>query len=142
MDTVEVSEVFNKTPEDPRSRLNDKATCQTEPLRRTRRFRATPSPISDPSEARLTRSSRSTPPLAILPTPSDTAPPSPPSLSSRHVSCPVCSKILLEKSLTRHLASVHKMRTASVTNEKAGVRTVSQSEAVSTPQRKSGRKRS
>ena len=152
MDTDEASEVFSKTPEDPRSRQNDKTTCQTEPMRRTRRCRATPSPIGqltgsvNQSEARTTRSCRSTPPLtapSTLPTPSDTAPPSPPSLSSRHVTCPVCSKILLEKSLPRHLASIHKMRTAS-TNEKAGVTTADQSEVSSTPcsQRRSGRKRS
>ena len=143
MDTDEVNEVFSRTPDDP----DDKTTCQTLPLRRTRRCRATPSPIGpitaiiDQSEARMTRSCRSTPPL---PTPSDTAPPSPPSLSSRHVSCPVCSKILLEKSLPRHLASVHKMKTAP-TNQKAGlVMTDDQSEPASTPcsQRRSGRKRS
>ena len=29
----------SKTPEDPRSSLNDKTTCQTEPMRRTRRRR-------------------------------------------------------------------------------------------------------
>ena len=71
MDTDEASEVFSKTPEDPRSKQIDKTTCQTEPMRRTRRCRATPSPIGqltgsvNQSEARTTRSCRSTPPLTL-----------------------------------------------------------------------------
>ena len=151
MDTEEAGEVFSRTPEDPR--LRTKTTCQTEPVRRTRRCRQEPPLISrepaqseresrsvDQSEPRMMRSCRATPPLSLLPTPSDTAPPSPPLLSSRHAACPVCNKILLEKSLPRHLASVHKMSPA-LTNEKSGVMTAGQSEA-STPQRRSGRKRS
>ena len=144
-EAMDTDEVFSKTPDD--FGLEDKTTCQTLPMRRTRRCRATPSPIGpitgsiDQSEARITRSCRSTPPL---PTPSDTAPPSPASLSARHVTCPVCSKILLEKSLPRHLTSVHKMRTAPANQKPGMVMTDDQSETASTPcsQRRSGRKRS
>ena len=147
----EAGEVFSRTPEDPR--LRTRTSCQTEPVRRTRRCRQEPPLIGrepaqseresrsvDQSEPRMMRSCRATPPLSSLPPPSDTAPPSPPLLSSRHAACPVCSKILLEKSLPRHLASVHKMSSALI-NEKSGVMTAGQSEAA-TPQRRSGRKRS
>jgi len=92
-------DVFMVTPEGPRTRQSSKAPS-TEPIKRigTRRTKIL---------------STSSPP-SCLPTPSDTAPPSPPPiLSSRHVSCPVCNKILLEKSLSRHTSTVHKLKCAS-----------------------------
>ena len=70
-------------------------TVKTEPVRRTRRCRQeTQSSISPPS---------------CLPTPSDTAPPSPtPGLAK--TACPVCGKTMLERSIQRHLNTVHKVK--------------------------------
>ena len=91
-----------------------------------------PTPVEDEDkdvfEPRRTRSSAGPP--SSLPTPSDTAPPSPPPLAPKHVQCQVCNKILMEKSLSRHLSTVHKIKCSSSD-------TVCQ-----TPIRRSSRKRS
>ena len=67
---------------------------------------------------------------SCLPTPSDTAPPTPPPLGPKHVQCQVCNKILMEKSLARHLATVHKIKCSS------------ENTVCQTPIRRSSRKRS
>ena len=49
MDTEEAGEVFSRTPEDPR--LRTKTTCQTEPVRRTRRCRQEPLIGREPAQS-------------------------------------------------------------------------------------------
>ena len=78
----------------PRTRLAAR-TAMTEPVRRTRRCR------------QQTVSSSSPP--SCLPTPADTAPPSP-TPGTRHSHCPLCDKTMLERSLQRHLTTVHKVK--------------------------------
>ena len=80
------------TPAIPRTRRAVRAV-NTEPVKRTRSCRSSPLCSSPPS---------------CLPTPSDTAPPSPSPGSRRGGCCPVCGKLMLERSLARHLATVHR----------------------------------
>ena len=80
------------TPAIPRTRRAVRAV-NTEPVKRTRSCRSSPLCSSPPS---------------CLPTPSDTAPPSPTPGSRKGGCCPVCGKLMLERSLARHLATVHR----------------------------------
>ena len=82
------------TPAVPRTRRAIRAV-NTEPVKRTRSCRSE------------TVGSNSTSPPSCLPTPSDTAPPSP-TPGSRKTGCPVCGKLMLERSVARHLATVHR----------------------------------
>lgn len=85
------------TPMAPRTRLKARGAT-TEPVRKTRSCRS----------QKLSSSPLSLPP-SCLPTPSDTAPPSPiPGL--RQVSCQLCDKMMLERAIQRHLTTVHKVK--------------------------------
>ena len=86
--TLKQSKCEMLTPAAPRTRRAIRAV-NTEPVKRTRSCR---SEISPPS---------------CLPTPSDTAPPSP-TPGTRKAACPVCGKLLLERSVARHLTTVHR----------------------------------
>ena len=88
------------TPAIPRTRRPIRSV-NTEPVKRTRSWR---------SESAGGSCSSSSPP-SCLPTPSDTAPPSPTpgtALGTRRAGCPVCGKLMLERSVARHLATVHR----------------------------------
>ena len=92
--TLKQSKCDMLTPAVPRTRRAIRAV-NTEPVQRTRSCRSE------------TKGSGSTSPPSCLPTPSDTAPPSP-TPGSRKTGCPVCGKLMLESSVARHLANLHR----------------------------------